>query len=372
MKIVKEHITARQFMFSMLAFVMGSSLLTSFFSDVLKQNTWIGVIVAYLLGLPMIFISLYILSKYPGKSLIEINDILFGRWLGKVFSALYIFYFFTLISLNTYDVCSFIIGYMMPETPPQVVALLFLLVPALLVRRGMDSIARIAPFFCIIQIITMAMFSLFQIKDMHIDNLFPIFRIPVKEFIQGTHTIFALPFGELVSFLMIIPSVDDQKKVRKNMLTAYTVGAVIMLLIVVNEILVLGPALEFFALPSFEAIRLIDLADVISRMDTLYALMLYMLRFYKVSILLYACSLSLAQAAELTQYRPLVTPIAILAALLSIFIHASSVANFEWGRGSAAIYSTFFNVGLPLIAFVVCLIRNAISKRRLKLIAAKA
>ncbi len=371
MKIVKESITSRQLLFTVLAFVQGSSLLTSFFSDVMEQNSWMGVIFAYLLGLPVMLMYLYILSKHPGKGLVEINDILFGKVLGKAFSALYIFYFFTLIALNTYDVYSFVIGYMMPETPPQVLALLFVLIPILFCRKGMDSIARVAALFAITQIISMTVFALLQLGDMNVENLLPLFNQPVKTYVQGTHTILALPFTELVVFMMIIPSVDNQKTVRKHFLIGYSIGALMLLFLVLHELLVLGPAVGYFALPGFETIRLINLADAISRMDTLYALLLYVLRFFKVSVLLYVCSLAVAQTTGLTQYRPIVAIIGVLAALLSMIAHESSATNFEWGKNTAGIYSSFFNILLPFIAFVVCAVRGAIQNRKLKPAAVK-
>lgn len=371
MKIVKDGITSRQLLFSVIAFVQGSSLLTSFYSDVMEQNSWMGVIIAYLIGLPVMLMYLFILSKHPGKGLIEINDILFGRVLGKVFSALYIFYFFTLIALNTHDVYSFIIGYLMPNTPPQVLALLFILIPILLSRKGMDSIARIAALFAITQIVSMTAFILLQLQDMNPENLLPIFHMPVMKYVQGTHTILALPYCELIVFMMIIPMVDNQKTVRKHFLVGYSIGAISLLAIVVHEILVLGGAIGYFALPGFEAIRLINVVDIISRMETLYALFLYVLRFFKVSVLLYVCSLAVAQSTGLTQYRPIVAVIGVLAALLSIVVHESSATNFEWGKNTAAIYSSFFNLLLPFIAFVVCVIRSAIKDRKLKPATAK-
>lgn len=372
MKIAQDGITPRQLLFCALAFVQGSSLLTSFFSDVLKQNSWLGVLVAYLIGLPILLMYLSILNHHPGKNLTQINELVFGRVAGKIISACYIFYFFTLIALNTYDVHSFIISYMMPETPPAVIALLFMLIPILLVRKGMDGVARVAAVISIVQIVSISMFALLLLKNMHPENLLPFLHLPVKRFLQGTHTILSLPFCELVVFMMIIPSVQDSKKAKKNLLLGYTFGAIVLLTIVIDEALVLGRAIGYFSLPGFETIRLINLADTISRMDTLYALLLYMLRFLKVSVLLYACSLAFAQTVNIKYYRPLVPIIGILASMLSIFIHESSASNFDWGKNTAAVFSSFFNLLLPLCTYIIIIIRGAVRRRRLKPAPAKA
>lgn len=364
MKIIKEGITPRQLLFSVIAFIQSSSMITSYFTSVLKQNSWAGVLVAYLAGHIVLWVYLYLLKQHPGKSIVEINDALFGRIVGKVVSSLFIFYFFSLIVLNTYDVHSFIIGTMMPDTPSPVLALIFIAVPVLLVRKGMDSIARTAAIFCFIVAVSFLIFSFLELEDMHPEYILPILHMPVENFIQGTHTILVLPFCELIVFAMIIPSVDDQKKVPKCFLLGYSFGALSLLFFVLIEIFVLGHAIEYFSLPGFEVVRLINLADVISRMETLYALVLYILRFFKVSVLIYACSLAFAQTTGMTEYRPFASVIAVLAALISLFVMESAAVNAEWGTETAAIYSTFFNIVVPFLALAVYLIRNTAKNKR--------
>ncbi|MFA9379545.1 MAG: endospore germination permease [Acetanaerobacterium sp.] len=364
MRIVKAAITPRQLLFACAAFVQGSSLLTSLFVGVLRQNSWLGVVTAYLLTLPILWIYLALLSRHPGKSLIEINDIVYGRIFGKLFSAFYIFYFFSLIALNAYDVYSFVIGYMMPNTPPEIIALLFVLLPILAARKGVEILVHIAPLICIIQLISLPLFAFLQLNDMNPSNLLPLFNMPIRQFTQGTSTIVALPFCEIIVFLMIIPGVDDQKKAAKSVFGGFSIGAGVLFIIVMSNILVLGPTMEYFNLPQFESIRLIDVAEIINRMDTLYALLLYLLRFFKVSILVYACALALAQMNGLTKYRPFVSILGVMAALLSMFIHESSPASFEWGEGTAAVFSSIFNIALPAVTLLVSLLRGGVTKRR--------
>ncbi len=367
----KKTITPRQIMFACAAFVQSSSLLTSFFTGVLRQASWIGVLVGYIISIPLILMYYTILSHHPGKNLVQINELIFGRVAGKIISSLFVLYFFSLVVLNTNDVPGFIQTYLMPETPATVLAAIFMLVCVFAVRKGIENVLKYGPLFSIFQLVAVSLFTVLLFKNLNFENFLPLFDIPANRFIQGTNTVVSIPLGELFVFTMIIPNIAIDSKIKKSYLTGMTFGAVVMLLIVASDIAVLGGSMEYFFLPRFEAIRLIDVADVISRMDTLYALVLYSLRFFKVGILLYACALGFSQICGATEYKPFVWTIGILAVMYTVFVFPSSVEALDWGKTTAPIYSGLFVIVLPFIIFISSSIQRAARKKRLNTSAGK-
>lgn len=366
MKIVKDQITPMQLFFSTAAFGQGSSLLSSYFVGVLKQNSWLGVLAGYLISLLLLSLYLFLLSKHPGKNLMEINEAVFGKAVGKVISVFYILYFYSLVVLNTNDMDTFITGFIMPETPQIAIAALFALVCILAARKGANALVRYSAVLSISQLIVTVAFTLLLVYQMRPENLLPVMDIPAKQLIQGTHTIVALPFGELIAFTMIIPFVTDQKKVRRAFLGGFSLSAAVMMEIVLGDILVLGPLLEYLTLPRYETARLINVLDVFNRMEILYALILIILRFFKVGILLYAVVLGIAQVFNLRNYVPLVSVLGALAAVYSVFVWHSGAEGGEWGANTAGVYSSFFNILLPLLTLGVYSIRALITKRRVR------
>lgn len=363
---LKGKITPRELFFSAAAFVQGSSLLTSFFVGSLKQNSWIGVLAAYLISLAMISLYLFLMKKHPGMNLVQLNEAVLGKIMGKVISFLYFFYFFSLIPLHMSDINAFMGNYMMPETPPIAITILFLLVVILAVRKGIDSVFRLGPFFSIMQIFVLLLFTLLLIPNMKPSNMLPLFDISLKEFIQGINTIVGLPFNQLIIFMLFLPLVTEQSKVTRSLFGGYSLGAAVMLMIVLADTAVLGPLLGYFTTPRYESVRLIDVYDVISRMDIIFGLVLIILRFFKVSILLYGTSLCLAQIFELKDYVPLVSTLGVLAAFFSLFVFHSAAETGEWGQQTAGIYNSLFNILLPLITFLVYLVRALITKLKAK------
>ena len=103
-------ISAAQFMFSIACFLQSSSLLTAFFTPILEQESWIVVCFGFILCLPLIAIYLGLMRDFPDQNLFQIHDTVYGRFGGKIVSALYFWLFMTLMSLNLRDVDDFLKG----------------------------------------------------------------------------------------------------------------------------------------------------------------------------------------------------------------------------------------------------------------------
>ena len=118
MQIDKGKISGIQFMFTVACFIQSSSLLTSFFTSITKQDSWIVVILGFVMSIPSLLIYTYIMKIFPDKNLMEINNIVFGPIIGKVVSVLYLWFFLTLSALNTKDLGDFVQKTTMQNTPP--------------------------------------------------------------------------------------------------------------------------------------------------------------------------------------------------------------------------------------------------------------
>lgn len=113
MKLEDGCITARALLFSVFCFMQGTMLRAGFIISMTRNDSWIMAFSGLLLTLPLVSIYAALLRRFPGKSLIEIDNIIFGPVLGKAVSALYLFFFLLLAALNTRDLGNFAVDYMM-------------------------------------------------------------------------------------------------------------------------------------------------------------------------------------------------------------------------------------------------------------------
>ncbi|MDD3663614.1 MAG: endospore germination permease, partial [Candidatus Pacebacteria bacterium] len=349
---VPQILSLKQIRYSVLCFIFGSIPITSFFVGVTKQESWIVVIIGYVVSLLVISMYLYMARQYPGMNMIDIHRAVFGHIIGNIFSVILLLFFLSLAFLNLNTIGDFMTNYIMPETPEAAFLIIFILVCSFAVRSGFTSIIRLSFIFVVIIILVVAFNTLMLLKDMDFNNLLPVFQLPLKSYIQATHSNSIIIFCETVVFFMFVPFINDSKKIRKPMMLGLTYGAVVVLIMVLRDALVLGNAYTFVSIPSYEAIRLINISDILARFESFYTGVLLIAQFIKVCILYYAVVFGFTQLLGLKSEKTLVFPIgAVIVCFASIAFESAMGAAF-WGQNVATVYSTFFEVAIPFIVFV--------------------
>jgi len=366
MKLERGRISAQMLMFSVFCFMQGTMLRSGFIISVTRNDSWAMAFTALLGMLPIVAIYVALLRRFPGKSLIEIDDILFGPILGKTVSALYLFFFISLCALNTRDLGNFIVDYLMPETPIAVIMLFFLLPCAYAIRKGVESFVRLAAVFCLLGVGAVVVNSLLSLKDVRLDFIKPLFQLPFMKYIQGTVTVMAVPMGELLAFMMIAPTLGGDKKTGKPLLLGLAFSAVFLAAVMLRDIVSLGPLVSIVSLPSFESVRYINLANILTRMESIYAIVLVILFFFKVCILLYAFVLGLSQLLNLKSYHTITLIASALVLFYSLFVFDSVMENMNWGATAAPFFSLIFEFLLPAISLLIAFLRKLHKTREVK------
>lgn len=356
MRIEKGAISSSQLMFLTAAFVQGSSLLIAFTHGITKQDTWLVVLSGFAVMLPFLWAYLSLAQKFPEKNLVQIMDIVYGPFLGKLISAIYISFPLQLISTNLRYIGEFFLTYMYPETPLIVILIMFTSVCVWAVRGGIEVISRISVITVVITFIVDFVTSFLLVNEMEFTNFLPAFELSMKDFIQGTHIMVSIPYGELVVFLMIIPYLNKIKQARSSVLLGLIFGAAALLILTIRDIAALGILSTVMVSPSFEAVRLIDIGNIITRMELLVAVVLLITVFIKVCVFLYASVLGIAQLLQLKTYRPLVLPVGILGVSFTVLIHEHAL---EQAR-AADIWPSyaFLFLLIPIVTLLIGKIRN--------------
>jgi spore germination protein KB len=110
--------------------------------------------------------------------------------------------------------------------------------------------------------------------------------------------------------------------------------------------------------PPFIVTRLIDIANVLTRLDILYAITLLITVFMKVAIYYYVTVLGLAQTLKLRSYVPLVIPVGALAITAAANLYESDMQQVYAGMNIWPFNAFLCEVLLPVITMIVILIRR--------------
>jgi spore germination protein KB len=130
------------------------------------------------------------------------------------------------------------------------------------------------------------------------------------------------------------------------------------MLVAIRNISVLGGYVEVATYPTWSAVRLINIGDVLTRMESLVAIDLITIGFIKVALLFYVSVLGLAQVFKMKSYLPLVPPMVVLMYILSLSSFSSAIEIPYYAYKIWPFYSIPFEIILPLLILAVAAIRN--------------
>lgn len=112
----KEMVTGGEARTILILFIMGSTMILGAAGQA-QNDSWIAILIAIFLAIPVALISARLLTLYPGQNLFDICQNVFGKALGKVFVLLYVWYAVHLAALVLRNYGEFMTSEAMPETP---------------------------------------------------------------------------------------------------------------------------------------------------------------------------------------------------------------------------------------------------------------
>lgn len=354
MKLETSRITPFQYMFSVACFLQSSALLSAFFAPITRQDSWLVVLFGMIVAIPELLVFAALMRSFPGKNLIEITQTVLGRVGGTIVSLMFIWFFFTQAALNLRDLGQFVRQIILVETPTIIVISLCMALCAYAVLNGLNVVTRYAPVFSLMSILLTILAIMLTLNLMNPNNFLPVLAQEPIKYIHGTNIVLSIPFGELVLFLMAAPSVQRGKKSRMAYLFGgFVIGGMTIVAVVVRDTAVLGPVGTLFSLPAFETLRLIRLTDALNRMEIMFAIVLIVLLFFKISIIFYATVTAVAQLFRLKSYHPLVLTLAAFVIGYSTFVFPTSEIHSAYSRETAPIFWILFEFLLPLLVLIV-------------------
>ncbi|QHT63306.1 endospore germination permease [Paenibacillus lycopersici] len=359
-------INLRQFTILTLLFSLGSSILIvpSGLTGVAKQDGWLGAILGVLGGMLLIGLYVALSNRYPGLSLVEYSEALLGAWLGKLVGLLYFSFYLLLASLVLRNVGDFITTIVMPETPLQIVHLLFVMAILMSVSLGLEVIARSSEVFLPWVTLLLLVLIVFLVPQIDYDRIQPIFESGAKAIVRASLSVISIPYLELTVFLMIIPYVNRPQNVGVAFLKGGVLGGLVIVIITILCVFVLGWDFSSrHTFPSYTLAKKIQVGEFLQRIEVLVAIIWFLTIFYKLSLCFYAAVLGLAQVFRLSSYRPLIVPCGIIITVLSIIVYPNIVYFRVFAEEIWPFYAMTFGLFLPLMLLVISWFRPSAGKQ---------
>lgn len=358
-KIITSH---QVFTFSALSILGGSLLvISSKVTAVAKQDAWISVLVTTAFGLLMMWIYCFLGSRYEGLTLIGITYKVFGKWIGKIVSAAYVFFFFTLSYGISWWIGSFG-AHAMPGTPVPVILLPYVVAMVIGVYYGIEMIVRASELFFVFVTVLFSLSIIFVLPNINIKYIMPIFDNGINPILKGASLLSPFIVFPGIALLMIYPhNVDDikngKKAILKGSLWCYTVVFVTILV----SILVLGSVVVAkSSFPTILLAREINLGTVLTRLEFAITIMWTVTEFMIGMMFFYVCIKGLSELLGLKDHKKIAAPLGLIVLLYAWIVYPSSIEIGNWMTVGFIPHATLFGFVLPVLMLIVYLVKKRI------------
>ncbi|MCQ6276100.1 endospore germination permease [Bacillus sp. V3B] len=357
----KGKINTGEFLILVIVFVIGTAILNApaLLAKFTKQDAWIASALATLIGLFFVFLFNQLVALYPSLTYVEVNEKVFGKWIGKIASLLYLFYIYHLILGGLRGIGDFFTTQILVDTPIQIIMILFLITILIGVRLGLEVICRSAVIFLPWIVLLLFLLFLFLIPQLKIENIQPIFGEGIKPMMKGSYNHLGLPYLQLAIFLMITPYVTGKAELKKYFYKGTLIGGLVLFFVVMFSISVLGADITARqTYPSYVLGKKISIGNFLERIEVVVAIIWILTIYFKLVISYYGLTLGLAQVLGLKDYKVLVFPLAFLTITASIFSFPDIVYFQDYIAKTLTPYSLTICFFLPLLLLIVGKIRK--------------
>ena len=306
----------------LILFIMRTFVVISFLpvltSGGALQDAWISTLIAAAATLPMIWLITALGGRFPQETVFEYAPRLLGPIVGRaaVLPFLWLYLWIAAIELRLY--AEVIITAFLVETPIIVVVLSMVIVATLAAAGGIEVIGRVVDLLSPLFILAIGLSLFFPLLDADFANLLPVLARGWAPVLEGTVVPVAMT-AQFTVLLVLLPSLARPKRFTPWALGAVLLSFAVLLVTVVMVIATLSAedgARTLF--PFFRMVRAIGIGGFLERVDALTILPWGLGVFIALSIYLLCGARGMAHLFNLSDYRPMLPPMAVVWAVMCI------------------------------------------------------
>ncbi|MBB6734660.1 endospore germination permease [Cohnella zeiphila] len=329
--------------------------------EVSRQDAWISMLVAGMIGAAITFLVVCLSLQHPGQSLAVFSRKLLGKWVGGLLVLPYLASWYILAGDVLRTFADFVHLILLDRTPLWVI--MFLMAAMMTVMTGaigMNGIARFCEIAGPLTLITLILSFLLNIGNVNLSNLFPVIAdTGWKNILKAAYPPASF-FGESFLLLVIVSMVQRSDKALLRSMTSIITIVGIVLVSTIMVLFVFGPNVSAkMRFPYFTLVRSINILDFIQNVD-IFVLFIWVFGVCaKISFYLFLTSFEMANCLGLKNWRKVVWFSAPLIVAIAVAIPnetAIEMLQKLW----RLIVIPLCGIAIPMLL----LLATAISKRR--------
>ena len=326
-----------------------------------NQDAWLVLSISPLYILIISAPVLFLLNKFKGRTVMEIFEVLMGKYLGKaaglILTAFCAFCFGACMLITSV----FINTYVLDQTPTWAI-LIYMIVPiSYAAAKDAVTMGRIAMFIVPFMILTIIVFLLLGIDQMDFSVLRPV--LADSTFIELNQGAFltAARYSEILILLVFSSFLPPQSSIPKIFSAGLGLFGICFFLILIPTMTVLGVELGQQALnPYFVFTRQVEAYDFITRVQSFNILAWFPVVLLKLTIYNFMGSYVLAGIFKSNSHKGFVVPLSIIGFIICLLPALNKSSTVELLRSDSVFPFIVlpFTFILPLIMVLIALLKK--------------
>ena len=199
-------------------------------ANVMDKDGWIPIILSGCLVIPMLLVIIQIFKDNPGKDFFQIGNETLGKVLFTICLIIYLSYYIIVCAYISRLLGELVKGFLLTETPIQLIIALFIISIAYVAISEIDVIARISYLIYPLVIGFAILLFFLALPGADFTNILPMFQSDLNQLPEGLRVaIFSFSGFEVIFFA--IPFVEDNKRVTKSCVSAIVIITVLYLVL---------------------------------------------------------------------------------------------------------------------------------------------
>ncbi|MDR4947995.1 GerAB/ArcD/ProY family transporter [Neobacillus cucumis] len=343
-------------------FELGSAILLGMAGEA-KQDAWITILLGIVSGCVLYFIFSKLNDLFPSMPLTSYIPKILGRYIGTLFACLYVGYFMYIASRVLRDFEELLIMTAYRSSSLLTIGIIMVICVMYAAYKGIEVFFRMSELCFFIILFILILLVIFEVASgiIRFNHLQPIlengWRPIFKSFFPTTLT---FPFGEMVTFTMLLPFLDKQDKARKIGIIGVTISGGVLLLFTLLNILIAGADITSrSSFPILTAVGYINIADFVQRLDTVVIISMVLLGFVKITVFFFCAMIGAADVFKLKQPQKLIYPMGFIVLIASRIIASNYFEHLNEGLQVVPYYLHLpFQIMIPTILLLIAIIKR--------------
>ncbi|WNR46794.1 GerAB/ArcD/ProY family transporter [Paenibacillus roseipurpureus] len=325
-----------------------------------KQDSWISILGATLIGMFIAFVCTRINREYPGQTLVTYLPKIVGNWLGRFIIFIYGAFWYIVLAMVLRQYSDFIVSTILPRTPIMIPVFAMLLAAVYVTRIGIEGIARcsqiLGPFLLIIITLTL----LLSIRDIQLKRVLPFYvDSGWNVILQG-----ALPTatfqGDCILLLILLAFISNPDQGTKPAVFGVALVGLLTCAATFVIVTVFGDNMAAAqTYPYFNLVRYISIYNFFQNLDAFLIPIWIIGVFMKVSLYFFVCTYGTAQVFKVTKWQRMlwvVVPIILLLSMVPRNYYDSSL--FFPQKIAVPFLFPIHMLGVPLLLWIISWLKN--------------